>query len=680
MTVSDNDYTERQQNLNTFLNTDYSNLKVNKQGKFEKLNPIDTLIYSFKKRISSKYKDKHTARLKEAVTPLLNHIKKLKKDDVQIGGNALVDRVAALPNKIFSRKELAKDRELVNILSSDIAEDRQTKFDKYLDSNWVDTVRASFMERSGDSRAFDELLLNDSLDLLDTIPVGGSLFFNDDISDIVKMNLSDEDKEIINSHNPESDQDTKDLNKLSDTGKEKIQAFYHRRLMAKLDSLPDKNIFGINDNDYKAFKFVIKDLVRDDKALQFARKTNKAQFAMKMGYKPKDIGGGLMGTKIMLWFNDKNLVVLKGLHDADSKSYNPGLINRITWAGKRIFGGQLHYLSNSSHFESQGEVATKVANDFMNTGISPGVDIVGFEDSKGKEYKGMVMAFLGGYYDADKVADPEKLAKIEIKEGIKGEFDVPLEKWPTESLSMGKLLNLKNQVTGKNAKATNIKFNEDFQKLTLLDFVTGNLDRKGDNWMVSPKKRMLTVIDNANSFPQKSFKKSKITIGQGFENTYLWREFNLSHVPYTQEIKDFVLESMVLDKLADPDLDLKDDDNGAISSLVVDLNNSNSIDDKLEVLRIKLQNAETLNSVASFIKDLMVMNVDKKLEEKKLPPLLNHDKAKELLEKRIYLALSIGANIGGIKSPYDLSQMVYKEDINKQIETTHSNVDELPAE
>ncbi len=102
----------------------------------------------------------------------------------------------------------------------------------------------------------------------------------------------------------------------------------------------------------------------------------------------------------------------------------------------------------------------------------------------------------------------------------------------------------------------------EFQKLVVLDFILGNLDRKDDNWFVSVrtkskylkfkqiedkiKRRIkrkekieaLCLIDHGNTFPEKNPETYLAS-----RNQYLWKEHPLSHEIFENDTKEFIKQA-----------------------------------------------------------------------------------------------------------------------------------------
>ena len=229
---------------------------------------------------------------------------------------------------------------------------------------------------------------------------------------------------------------------------------------------------------------------RDRKAAgegnKLKRKVEKARLALRLGVKPKK-NKGANGSVILKDLNGKNIGIFK------PNQKNIGLIRRI----KRIFG-QTKFLSSHKNADNIGEVAAFEMDQEFGFGLTPATDIATIESNKGS-----FQLFVSGYKEAKN----------------------------------------KPRLSDKTAEYTEREL-DIFQRMTIFDYLLGNLDRHSENWFVrtdeNGKIDKIVTIDNGNSFPY--MLPGRFSLSKTYQ--YDWKKFHISQERLTEESKRFIREEL----------------------------------------------------------------------------------------------------------------------------------------
>lgn len=228
--------------------------------------------------------------------------------------------------------------------------------------------------------------------------------------------------------------------------------------------------------------------------VKLAIRIEKAKLANKLGVDFK-ANKGATGTALIQNLRGKYIGVFKPIHE--HTPLKAKLLNNI----KRIFGGQLSYLSFKTDAQAKAEVAAYRLDRHFGFGLSPESEFLRLD---GKE--GTFQNFLKEFTEAAQLLEASERTESISLPGAGYSFDL-------------------NQ----------------FQKMTIFDYLIGNLDRHEENWGIAHIKtekgveEALKVIDNANAF----LCKNPDTEGK-VKNQYKWKTLNLAESPFTPEMIDFV--------------------------------------------------------------------------------------------------------------------------------------------
>ncbi|MFT4552942.1 MAG: hypothetical protein ACI9S8_001574 [Chlamydiales bacterium] len=153
--------------------------------------------------------------------------------------------------------------------------------------------------------------------------------------------------------------------------------------------------------------------------------------------------------------------------------------------------------------------------------------------------KGEVAAFLADITFGFNMAPCTVMTQIENQSGAFLEF---LHGYQEASEVMSQL-----EMPGRS-------FSEDektlFQKMTLFDFLTANLDRHEENWMIrlgdDGEIVDIKCIDNGNCLPRQNpgLSTSSLAIKQ-----YLWKNLNIAREKFTDASKQFILDHLTDERL-----------------------------------------------------------------------------------------------------------------------------------
>lgn len=88
-----------------------------------------------------------------------------------------------------------------------------------------------------------------------------------------------------------------------------------------------------------------------------------------------------------------------------------------------------------------------------------------------------------------------------------------------------------------------------FQCFTLFDYLLGNLDRSLENWLLGWAKKIEAInpIDNAHAFPKQM--PNRWRNFNAAKNVYKWKVLRLASFPFTQEMRNFIDETIREDNL-----------------------------------------------------------------------------------------------------------------------------------
>lgn len=208
---------------------------------------------------------------------------------------------------------------------------------------------------------------------------------------------------------------------------------------------------------------------------------------------------GATGTTLVRNLKGRYIGVFKPTHP--HTPLQAKLLNSI----KRIFGGQLYYLSHKTDAQSKAEVVAYMLDRHLGFGLTPSSEFLILD---GKE--GAFQSFFKGFVEAKDFMNDEGMIRVDTLPEISR---MP----PLQELT-------------------------EFQKVALFDFCIGNLDRHEENWGIALIKtkhggyrEALKVIDNANAFLCKNpSAEGKV------KNQYAWKNLNWARYPFTEEAKQFV--------------------------------------------------------------------------------------------------------------------------------------------
>ncbi|MCE5294227.1 MAG: hypothetical protein LLF94_06395 [Chlamydiales bacterium] len=232
---------------------------------------------------------------------------------------------------------------------------------------------------------------------------------------------------------------------------------------------------------------------RKDSSDEVARRLEKALLAEQLGVSPTK-NKGQTGTALVESTKGK-VAVFKPIHS------DTPMTARCKNAVKRIFGGQLHYLSHKTNAQAEAEVAAYLLDRHFDFGLSPASQMVTLD---GKE--GALQVFIKSKDETPFKEAADHIDAMEAKE-VYTEQEVAL-----------------------------------FQKMAIFDYLIGNLDRHEENWFVKVVNNEITeirTIDNANSFLRKNPESA-----DKIRNQYKWRRFKIAEVPLTASSKAFIQEQL----------------------------------------------------------------------------------------------------------------------------------------
>lgn len=385
---------------------------------------------------------------------------------------------------------------------------------------------------------------------------------------------------------------------------EKKSQIIHNKIIKNLENLPhNPPEKAISPESWSTIRSTVIRFVKDDQQRRFAQKVAKADLALSLGVKGK-AAGGVHGTIISEWFDGKKLIVLKDMHK-EEVGIQRGAFETVRKNLSILFKSQSYFRSRAVDSEPQGEIATKVIVDKLFPEMNPHVEMV---HVKGR--KAMAMEFLNGY----------DLAENQISE-IDSKNDGFVE---------------------------DKKMEHEFQKLVLLDFITGNTDRKADNWMVDTLNKRVKLIDNANCLPTKPFTESDPYWAQ--RNVYQWKNLDIAKRPFDSIMKNELITQLVLKSTS-------------LKSIVAEkLDQEPTIDSVRSFLK---KNPEAIIDFSKEIALTFSADVDVELKNEKISTLFDKNpSAITLMEQRIAIALHVAIDSPGLNTPYEMSQLLTKSAVN----------------
>lgn len=223
--------------------------------------------------------------------------------------------------------------------------------------------------------------------------------------------------------------------------------------------------------------------------VKLAIRIEKAKLAESLGIE-FIANKGATGTALIRNLKGKYIAVFKPTHEATPLKAK--ILNKI----KRAFGGQLYYLGRKTDAQAKAEVGAYKLDRHFNFGLSPASQFV---ELGGKQ--GTFQSFL---------------TKFEEAKSLLGTSSETSYSWSLD----------------------------EFQKMTIFDYLIGNLDRHEENWGVAQIKKdsegtSLRVIDNANSFLCKNPE-----AGTSVKNQYKWKNLEIAKTPFTEQTKDFIQRNL----------------------------------------------------------------------------------------------------------------------------------------
>lgn len=259
--------------------------------------------------------------------------------------------------------------------------------------------------------------------------------------------------------------------------------------------LDNRTLQGFLNQNLKELREVSKDELSPEKikSVKLKRQIEKAKLAAEFGL-VKSSGKGKTGSYFVEWVSrkttaDQKLAFSKiGVFKVSTR--NVTFKVRVSNLLKRIFWGQLHYLSRKKSAQSQAELASYKTSQYLGFSISPHVKMVTLDGKFGT-----MQRFIQGF--------------VEAKDHIA-------------------LFGNKNNFTPEGWRQ--------YQEMTLFDCLIGNLDRHDENLLIKFKDGKIDeikAIDNANSFPQKKIGR---LIKIAAHNRYKWKRFAISKEKYDPEL------------------------------------------------------------------------------------------------------------------------------------------------
>lgn len=287
----------------------------------------------------------------------------------------------------------------------------------------------------------------------------------------------------------------------------------------------------------------------DQEKKKTQRKIAKGGLAINLGRGVK-ANKGATGTLIIKDINGKPV----GIHKVSEKDVP--LWTRIKNIIKSIFGGQLSCLSKAHLAQPRSERAAYLVSRELGFGVAPSSLEATIQNKVG-----VFQVFVNKNKDRGAVSDVKntvfelkkyKKPLTSIKNG-NGEDQTLYPKGKDEDSyieaekEVTKHIRMIDQVDKKGM------FYESelilFQKFAIFDYLIGNLDRHGLNWLitVSPDKKITSIraVDNANAFPKKQPAKNS----SAAKNQYAWKSFNIAEQEFTHIVKQFVKDNLNPDKI-----------------------------------------------------------------------------------------------------------------------------------
>lgn len=248
---------------------------------------------------------------------------------------------------------------------------------------------------------------------------------------------------------------------------------------------------------------------KSNEAFRLKKKIAKAKLAIQLGVGVKE-NAGTTGSVCLFSINGKPLGIFKASLEHASWSI------KIKHYIKRWTYGQSRHLSAHPAAQAKTEVIAAKLDRKCGFNLTPYSDFV---EIAGKN--GAFLEFLDGYKEAKEI-----LTEFGKK-----------ETYSPEEIDL-------------------------FQKMTIYDYLIGNLDRHEENWFVKYNQNgskaitELRCIDNSNSFI-----KSNPTIKFLMKNQYKWKNEKIAQIPFSDTTKAFIKENVTFYKIkqfiADVKADLK---------------------------------------------------------------------------------------------------------------------------
>lgn len=284
-----------------------------------------------------------------------------------------------------------------------------------------------------------------------------------------------------------SDEDFQQENELKSPGKLLEESYVKLKVLQQKEESLSEKIVQLNEDSIST------------RTLMLSHKIQKARLAIKMGLK-KIPNKGVTGSSLLASLNGEKIGVFKPEIPIDQLG--------LTQSIKRMVDstvGQISLLSTAPMAQPKGEVAAFLADVTFGFNMAPCTVMTEIENESGA-----FLEFLHGYQEASEI-----LPQLESPERLFTEEEKTL-----------------------------------FQKMTLFDFLTGNLDRHEENWMVKLDEHEEIVdikcIDNGNCLPRQNpgMGTSSLAIKQ-----YLWKNLNISGEKFTDASKQFILDHLTDDRL-----------------------------------------------------------------------------------------------------------------------------------
>ena len=206
-----------------------------------------------------------------------------------------------------------------------------------------------------------------------------------------------------------------------------------------------------------------------------------AKVSIKLGVKPEFVESGTNGTYFIKDLSDKKIAVFKPGDEECLSENTPKTFSKV----KRVFARWVPIFKTLIYCVSgngcHSEAAASIVNQELDLKIVPETNLTHlpdtyFQNPSGKKKEGSLQLF---------VSEKRKLADEKLKISKLWLFFPHISRWLLKHRS-------------KEPKVDQF----DYEKMAILDFVIGNIDRHYGNFFVLKGKKLI-CFDNGNAFPEK---------------------------------------------------------------------------------------------------------------------------------------------------------------------------------